>query len=485
MLPVEREAPGADPLGMTTSSSSSSAPGSRAAFPDRQAGARQPSRHRALALLGISLGYFMVLLDMTILPVAEPDLVSSLHASVSGLQWAVTGYTVVFGSLLLSAGATADRYGAHRVFRAGAAAFGLCSLLSALAPSLGVLIALRAVLGAAGAACVPSSLAMIARLYPGSAERARAVAAWAAISGAAVAAGPVIGGFLVDAAGWRAIFLVNVPVSMLVLALIAGKAVTCPPGDRRIDWAAQLAACATLALLTDTLIAVGSGSWAHAAVSAAGTAATTAVFAVLERRSAHPVLNRALLGSGAVRAGLAAGAAVNFALNGALFALPLLLEQGRNLSAAATGLAFLPLTVPFMLNPPVTGRIAARFGPRPPILAGLALLAAGGAELGSAARAGTGYGWLAVGLFLSGYGVSLVLPALTAAILGAAPEGTAGGAGGVLNAARQGGATLGVAAMGALAGTGTATGTAYAMLLSAVVCAAAATWFARTGGRHR
>lgn len=440
-----------------------------------------PPGRRSLVLLGISLGYFMVLLDMTVLSVAEPDLASSLHTSISGLQWAVTGYTVAFGSLLLSAGAVADRYGAHRVFRAGAAAFGLGSLLSALAPSLGVLITLRAALGIAGAASVPSSMAMIARLYPDQASRARAVAAWAAVSGAAVAAGPVIGGALVDAAGWRAIFLVNVPVAMLVLILTAGRAATCPRGGQRIDWAAQLAACAVLALLTDALIAAGSGSWAHAAASAAGVAAAATAFTISERRSAHPVLNRALLRSGGVRAGLAAGGAVNFALNGNLFVLPLLLEQDRHLSAIAAGLAFLPLTLPFALNPPVTARLVSRFGPRPPILAGMTLLAAGGAGLGCAARAGAGYGWLAIGLLLTGYGVSLVLPALVAAVLSAAPQGTAGTAGGLLGAVRQGGATLGVATMGALTGTGTATGPAYALLLSAVVCAGAGTWFARAG----
>lgn len=420
----------------------------------------------------------MVLLDMTVLSVAEPDLASSLHTSISGLQWAVTGYTVVFGSLLLSAGAVADRYGAHRVFRVGAAVFGLGSLLSALAPALGVLIALRAVLGAAGAACVPSSMAMIARLYPDGAERARAVAAWAAISGAAVAVGPVIGGALVDAAGWRAIFLVNMPISVLVLILTAGQATACPRSDRRIDWAAQLAACAVLALLTDTLIAAGSRSWAHAAGSAAGTAGAAAMFIVFERRSTHPVLNRALLRSSGVRAGLAAGAAVNFALNGNLFVLPLLFQHTRHLSAIATGLAFLPLTLPFTLNPPVTGRLVARLGPRPPILAGLALLAAAGAGLGSAVWTEAGYGWLALGLLVTGYGVSLVLPALVSAILSAAPQGTAGAAGGLLNAVRQAGATLGVAAMGAFASAGTTTGSAYALLASALVCAAGGAWFA-------
>ncbi|MGI5163795.1 MFS transporter [Spirillospora sp. CA-253888] len=436
-----------------------------------------PSR-RPFALLGISLGYFMVLLDMTVLSVAEPDLAASLHTSLAGLQWATTGYTVVFGALLLSAGAVADRHGAHRVFRVGVAVFGLGSLASALAPSLGVLVALRAVLGAAGAACVPSSMAMIARLYPEPAERARAVATWAAVSGAAVAAGPVAGGVLVDLAGWEAVFLVNVPIAVLVLALTAGRAVRCPGGGRRIDWTTQLLACAVLALLTDTLVAAGARSWVHAVAAGAAAVLVAALFAARERRSAAPVLDRALLRSGGVRAALAAGAAVNLALNGCLFVLPLLLQQERRLSAAATGLALLPLTLPFVLNPPVTGRIVARFGPRPPVLAGLALLAAGGAALGGAVWARAGYGWLAAGLLLTGLGVSFVLPALVSAVIGAAPRGTAGSAGGLLNAVRQTGATLGVAVMGAFVGLGTVAGTGGALVFSAAVCAAAGLWFA-------
>lgn len=438
-------------------------------------------------MAGLSLGYFMVLLDMTVLSVAEPDLASSLHAPVSGLQWITTGYTVMFSALLLSAGAIADRYGAHRVFRLGAAVFGAGSLLSALAPGLGVLIGLRVLLGAAGAACVPATMAMIAQLYPDGVNRGRAVAAWAAISGAAVAAGPIIGGALVELAGWRAVFLVNVPISILVLATTRGRAAVCPRQERTIDWAAQLAACAVLALLTGTLITAGSGSLPLAAGTAACLASAATIFVILERRSAHPVLNRALLRSSGVRAGLAAGAAVNFAMNGDLFVLPLLLQQGHQLSAIGTGLAFLPLTLPFVVNPPVTARIMARLGPRPPILAGLALLAAGGAELGLATWAGTGYGWLAPGLLLTGLGVSLVLPALTTAILTAAPRGSAGAAGGLLNAVRQGGATVGVAIMGAVASSGSVAGTigsGYALLIPALVCAAAGVWFANPAQRR-
>ncbi|MGW4641719.1 MFS transporter [Sphaerisporangium sp. NPDC004334] len=435
------------------------------------------------ALLGISLGYFMVLLDMTVLSVAEPDLASSLRVPIAGLQWVTTGYTVVFGACLLSAGAVADRYGAGRAFRVGVAVFGLGSLAAALAPALGWLVASRALLGVAAAACVPASMALIARLYPAAAERARAVAAWAAISGAAVAAGPVAGGALVDLAGWRATFLINVPIAALVLVLVAGRWADHPRGDRRIDWPAQLAAGGALALLTDALVAAGSRSWAHAAASGLAVVPLAAGAAVLGRRGPAPVLDPALLRAGGVRAGLAAGAAVGFALNGGLFVLPLLLQGDRHLGATAGGLAFLPLTLPFVLNPPVTGRVVARFGPRPPIVAGLALLTAGGAVLGWAVAAGAGYGVLALGLLLSGFGVSFVLPAVVTAVVAAAPQGGAGAAGGMLNAVRQAGATLGVAAMGALMGLGPATGPACALLLSAVVCGAAALPFA-SGARR-
>jgi DHA2 family methylenomycin A resistance protein-like MFS transporter len=406
-------------------------------------------------LAGISLGYFMVLLDMTVLSVAEPDLASSLGASVAGLQWATTGYTVAFAALLLSAGAAADRYGAGRLFRAGIAGFALASLLSAGAPDLATLVVLRAVAGVAAAACVPASLALIARLYPRPADRARAVAVWAAISGAAVAAGPIAGGALVDAAGWRAVFLVNVPIGLAVLALVGGPARNGPRGDRRIDWPAQLAGVAVLALLTDAVIAAGARAWQHVAWSATGLAAATLAFTTLERRSTAPVLNRVLLGAAGVRAGLLVGAAVNFALAGALFVLPLLLQRDRHLSPLATGLAFLPLTVPFAANPPVTARLVARFGPRPPILTGLALLTGGGARVGGTVLAGGGYPLLALGLLLTGFGLSLVLPALVTAVVGSAPPGAAGAVGGLLNAVRQVGATLGVASTGALVGAGT------------------------------
>jgi DHA2 family methylenomycin A resistance protein-like MFS transporter len=425
---------------------------------------------RARALLGISLGYFMVLLDTTVLSVAEPDLARSLGSSTAGLQWAVTGYSVAFGALLLSAGAAADRYGAHRVFRFGIVAFGVGSLLSAFAPDLWTLVLLRAVLGVAAAASVPAGMALISRLYPVPGERAKAVSIWAAVSGCAMAFGPVIGGVLVQLFDWRAVFLLNVPLAALVLGLVAGRRVHCPRGDRLIDWWGQLAAIATLALATDALIALGSGSGTHAAVAAVAGALTGTAFVLRERRSPAPVLQAALLRARGMRTVLLAGAAVNFTLLGVLFVLPLLLQQTLRLSPALAGAAFLPMTLPPGFNPLLTGKIVGKVGPWRPILGGLALLTAGCALLGIAVLTGTPYPLLAVGLLLTGFGVSFALPALVTAVVGTAPEGSAGAAGGLLNAVRQVGATLGVAVMGAFSIPGQA---AAALFLPAAACALA------------
>ncbi|MFG1805258.1 MFS transporter [Streptomyces sp. NPDC049040] len=444
------------------------------------------------ALLGVALGYFMVLLDMTVLSVAEPDLSHALGGSVAGLQWAVTGYTVAFGALLLSAGAAADRFGAHRLFRGGVAVFGAGSLLCAAAPHLWVLVVLRAVLGAAAAACVPSSMALITRLYPDPAGRARAVAVWAAVSGAALAAGPIAGGLLVGLAGWRAVFLVNVPIALLTLALVSGKAVHCPAApSRRIDLAGQALACAALALGTDALIALGGHGWTHTAWSCGAALVAGVLFAVRERRSASPVLSRVVLRAPGMAAMLLAGAAVGFTLTGALFVLPLLLQQRLGYSAVGTGLAFLPMTLPTAFNPLLTGRVVARTGPRGPVLAGLCLLTAGAAVMGAAVWTGAPYALLAAGLAAAGFGVSCALPALTTAVITLAPEGAAGAAGGLFNALRQLGATLGVAVLGAFVtvaphrGAGRADhGVAGALLLAAAVCAAAAA-VAAAGRRAR
>ncbi|GAA2871048.1 MFS transporter [Nonomuraea rubra] len=382
-------------------------------------------------MFGFSLAYFLVILDTTVLTIALPDLRASLGGSLAGQQWAVNAYTVAFAACLLTGGAVADRYGAARIFKLGVASFGVISLLSAAAPDLGVLIGLRALLGVAGALCTGGSLGLLAELFPEPAARARATGLWAAITGSALAAGPLIGGLLVDLYGWRAVFLLNPPIALI--SLLAMRKVVSPRGSRVIDWWVQILACAFLGLVAEALI----GS---APVAALLSLALLAGLVLAERRSQRSrpprrPARRHLAGAAGGHGGETSPSP------GALFVLTLLLQDTRHLSPMATGLAFLPLTLPMTVNPLLTGRLVARYGPRPPILGGLALIAAG---LAGTALTGVLTPWLVV----LGFGLSFVLPALMAGMINSAPPGTAGTAGGVLNAFRQVGATLGVAVMG-------------------------------------
>jgi DHA2 family methylenomycin A resistance protein-like MFS transporter len=432
-----------------------------------------PPRTRPLILLGISIGYGLTILDSTIMAAAEADLINTFGAGTTSLQWTVAAYTVVLGAFLLTAGAAVDRFGAHRVFRAGVLAFGLLSLAGALAPNLAALTGVRALMGLAAAACMPASMSLITQLYADPRRRAGAIGAWAAISGGAMAAGPLVGGAVVAVAGWQGIFWINVPLAAATLALTASPALHGSRTDRPIDWASQLSACAALGLGIDALIALGSGAAGHAAGSAVAAALATALFARLERRSKSPVLNPAVLRAGNVGPALLAGGAVNFALSGTLFVLPLYFQRTLDLDALRTGLAFVPMTAAFGFLPILTGKIVARTGPRRPILVGLALLATGATGLAATTATGAPLVLTLVASACLGVGVTFAIPAHIALVTGAAPAGTAGAAGGFFNATRMIAATVGVAVMGSIAGVdGGAGATASAVALAAAVCAA-------------
>ncbi len=366
----------------------------------------------ARLLIGLSLGYFLVMLDTTIVTVALPALSPSLPAQ----QWISNGYTLTFAAFLLAAGAWSDRFGARRVFSIGLVSFAVLSGLSALSFSTSLLIAFRALLGVAGALLVPSSLSLIAVAYPVPAARAKAMGVWAAVSGTGLVAGPLLGGLLTEAFGWRAIFLVNVPVALVALALSRSAPSTPARPGRMLP-------------------------------------------ARLFRVRAFPL-------------GLAAGAIVNFGLSGVLFVLSLYFQETRGYPPSMTGLAFLPLTIPTAFNPIFTGRLVARVGPRIPAMAGFLLMAAGTLIQACSTSAALSV----VALALLGFGVSLAIPSLLTAVVAAAPPDLTGVAGGALNAARQAGAALGVAVLGALL-TGTTTSitlvTAAGLLLAGALVVAA------------
>ncbi|RKE16922.1 MFS transporter [Streptomyces sp. TLI_171] len=446
-----------------------------------------PPLARTRVLLGLSLSYFAVLLDTTVLAVAEPDLARSLGSSTAGLQWVVTAYTVAFGAVLLSAGTLADRFGADRLFRLGVAGFGAASAACALAPGLWSLVVWRAVLGVAAALSVPSGMALLGVVFPVPAERARAVSVWAGVSGAAMACGPVVGGALVGWFGWRSVFWLNVPLTLLVLALTASRGLRAPRRAQRTDWWSQAALVAGLALLIDALIAAGAGEAGQAAVAGAGALVAGGWFV---RRERDGELRRVVLAADGVRTALAAGAAVNFALLGVLFVLPLVFVRVWGWSAAVAGAAFLPMTVsPAGVPLLLTGRLVARRGPWLPVVAGAALLAAGCAGAAAAVGFGASYPVLAMALGAVGFGVALSLPALVAAVVSSAPAGATGAASGLLNAVRQVGASLGVAVLGALVAVPDRTGAATALLLPVPVCAVAAVLALgrarRTSSRHQ
>ncbi|MEU1720761.1 MFS transporter [Nonomuraea sp. NPDC005692] len=416
-----------------------------------------------MRMFGFSLAYFLVILDTTVLTIALPDLRASLGGSLAGQQWAVNAYTVAFAASLLTAGAVADRFGAARVFKAGVALFGALSLLSAAAPDLGALVALRALLGVAAALCTGGSLGLLAEMFPAPAARARATGLWAALTGSALAAGPLLGGLLVGLSGWRAVFLVNVPFA--VASLLIMRNVASPRGSRRIDWQVQALACVLLGLVAEALIDTST-------LAAALAVAALVALVLVERRSHAPALPGGLLA--ATWPELLAGTVANFAFSGALFVLTLLLQDTRHLSPVAAGLAFLPLTLPMTVNPLLTGRLVARYGPRPPILGGLALLATG---LAGVAFTDVLAPWLVV----MGFGLSFVFPALMAGMVNAAPAGTAGTAGGVLNASRQVGATLGVAVLGVVGRPLLAAAVLTAVMFGCYALVAARAWQAARG----
>ncbi|UJF32191.1 MFS transporter [Paenibacillus hexagrammi] len=407
---------------------------------------------KTLLILGLSLGYFMVLLDMTVVSVALPAIRVDLGGGIAGLQWVVNAYTIVFACLLLSMGALADKIGAKRVYMGGLVVFLLASAITASVSSLGNLIGLRAVLGIGGAALMPASLTLIAHAYPVPAERARALGIWAAVTGIAMAAGPIVGGFLVDSFGWRSIFLLNVPIALVSVGLTYGlvKETNRKP-QQSFDWAGQLTAVIAIAALSFGLMEGETYGWKSPVIFAAwGLDLLSAVFFVrIQAKSKAPLLPLGLFRNATVSAGMVAGMAINMGLSGILFVLPLFFQQTAGSSAHAAGLALLPMMIPLAFNPILTGRIVGKIGPRIPMTVGFALAAAGTMmQVWTAVNTNDALTFIA--LLLIGFGVSYTLPSLITAVISSVPKEQSGAVSGALNSSRQLGATLGVSILGSI-----------------------------------
>jgi len=419
--------------------------------------ANSPARGRAAAaLISVCLGFFVIQLDVTIVNVALPAIQREIGGSLAGLQWVVDAYTLALAAIMLTAGSAADRVGARRTFTLGLAAFAIGSAACAAAPALGVLIAARAVQGLGASAMLPCSLALLVHQFPDPRQRARALGVWGAMGSLGVALGPVAGGVLVTVAGWRSIFGVNVPICLLTIVLLRRYATESPvdPG-RRADVPGLLLGVTMLAALTASFITAGQQGWLAPLPGALlGVGLLTAVlFLQAERRHPNPLLPLTLFRSRNFSGATAVGMIFNLVLYGSLLCLSLYLQEVRHEPVLATGLLLLPSSVFTGLGSLASGRLTARLGPRPPMIAGLTLAAAGTALLATAGTA-TPLALILAGSVLIGL-ISLAMPAMTAAVVGAAGPEHAGTASGVLNTARQSGGALGVAVLGSLLGHAT------------------------------
>jgi DHA2 family methylenomycin A resistance protein-like MFS transporter len=412
-----------------------------------------PKAKAKAAFAGIVAGNFMVLIDATILNVALPDLKTHLHASATALPWTVDAYTVVFAGLMLASGAIADRFGARRVYQSAVALFGLISLRCAVAPNAGGLIAGRALLGAAAAGMVPASLALLAGLYPDPKERMKAVGAWAGLSGIGLAVGPVLGGALVAAGGWRLVFVVNPPLALISWFLVRGLTSQRSEQRKKFDVPGLVLFTVALSALTYGLVDAGTEGWGKPApLAALGVAVLAAVaVALVERKAEAPVLPPDLLRLSRVRTNLVTAVAANYIFYGLLYTVTLWLEETRHLSAAMTGVAFLPMMVPICILPFFTSRLAHRFGARPMVLVAMAVDVAVGAVLFTVGPH-TSLAVVILAQVLMAIATTMTIPSITADMAVATPRPLAATGQGALNAARQTGSALGVAILGTLSG---------------------------------
>ena len=400
-------------------------------------------------VLATVLASGMAMLDASAVNVALPSIGRDLGAGLAGLQWTLSGYTLALASLVLLGGALGDRYGRRRVFLVGVVWFAVASLGCGLAQTPGQLVGLRVLQGVGGALLTPGSLAIIQSSFA-PADRPRAIGAWSAFGGIAGLAGPVLGGFLVDAVSWRWVFLINAPLAVVVV-LVAVRHVpeSRDPGRTgRFDALGAGWGALALAGVTYALIAAGDGPghpqvWLAAAVGGlAGTA-----FVVRERRAPEPMLPTAVFASREFTGANLSTFAVYAALGGFSFFLVLQLQTVLGYSATAAGAAMIPSIVVLSLLSARAGALAQRTGARLPMTLGPLVAAAGVLWLSRVGPSSSYWSGVLPGSLVSGLGLALLVAPLTATVLGAAPDHLAGVASGVNNAVARAGQLLAVAAL--------------------------------------
>jgi EmrB/QacA subfamily drug resistance transporter len=430
------------------------------------------------------LGSGMAALDATVVGIALPAIGRDFHTGIAGLQWVVNAYTLTLAGLLLLGGTLGDSYGRRKMFVAGTIWFAVASLLCALAPSAGVLIAARALQGVGGALLTPGSLAILQASFAED-DRMAAIGAWSGLGGVATAVGPFLGGWLIDAVSWRLVFLINLPLAVVVVAIAARHVPeTRAPGPvPRLDVRGALCISGALAGITYGLIAASANSWGSVPVLAplAAGVLLLGLFVLVEAREPEPMLPLGVFRSRQFTAANAVTFVVYAALGGLLFLVPTALQVVHGYSPVAAGTALLPVTFIMLALSSRSGALAARIGPRLQMSVGPLVIAVSLLLFARISDSGNYLTAVLPGAVVFGFGVAIMVAPLTATALAAAPADHAGIASAVNNDVARAAGLIAVAVLPALAGI---TGDSYlhpaalahgfrmAAVMAAVFCAA-------------
>jgi EmrB/QacA subfamily drug resistance transporter len=394
----------------------------------------------------------MVMLDNTVTNVALPSIQRSFDASLSALEWTVNAYTLSFAVLLVTGGRLGDIFGRRKVFLIGVVIFAASSAAIALSPSEGWLVAGRAVQGVGAALMMPATLSIITNTFPPQ-ERGRAIGTWAGVSAIALAIGPLLGGWLTEDVSWRAIFIINVPVAIVAVAvtLFATHESRDETSTRQVDIPGIAALTVGLTALVLALVESNSWGWGSARIIALLVIAVVGLtaFVFIERTSDAPIVDFAFFRARTFVGANVVAFTISFAMFAVFFFLALYMQNIRGYSPLETGVRFLPTTLTVMVCGPLSGRLADRIGPRTPLVIGLTLVAISLAWQ-SRIDIDTSYAYLAPAFVLLGAGMGFTMSPMSTAAMNAVDRTKAGVASGTLSMTRMVGSTFGVAALGAL-----------------------------------
>jgi EmrB/QacA subfamily drug resistance transporter len=408
--------------------------------------------NKPLILVSLLLAAFVINLDTTIVNVALPTLVRELHASTSQLQWVVDAFNLLFAASVLAAGSLSDRFGRKGMLLAGLSLFGAASLAGGLMDSPGQLIAARAVMGVGAAMVFPATLSLISNVFTGRRERARAIGLWGAITGAAIALGPIVGGWLLQVSDWRSVFFAMAPVAAAAGILAVRYVPTSrDPQAPRTDRAGFVMSTAMIGVLVYTIIEAPDHGWGSIRTIGGLTASAllAAAFMAWERRAKHPMLDVTLFRNPRFTAASGSVAISFFALSGFIFLVTQYFQFVKGYGPLSTGVRLLPVAIFVAISSILGARLAVRLGTKLVVASGLFSMAVFYLWVSTSSPT-TGYGTIAAQMVIGGIGMGLTSAPATEAIMGVVPKAKAGVGSAVNDATRLLGGTLGVAVIGSV-----------------------------------